>query len=304
MALNVIETKQVFQKELDKQMMEGLTSSFMDANAGKIIYHGGSEVKIPKVDMSGLKDYDRTKGYPDGAVSLSYETRNMKMDRGAGFQLDSMDVDDSNFVASAGMVLGEFQRVKVIPEVDAYRYSTIVRIADENKVTEAYTEKNIFKLISADIASAQDVVGESTKLVCCINGKARGILNASTEFNKGVNVADFVKGDVKTKIRAINEVPLISVPSDRMWSEYTFVKGSESDVGDKGGFSKKESAKQIDWIIMPMAAAIAVCKQDKGKIIDPDANQKADAWFVGYRKYHDVWVMDTQKSAIIPHFSS
>lgn len=129
MALNTIETRQVFQTELDKQMMEGLTSSFMDANAGQVIYNGGSEVKIPKMSLTGLKDYSRGDGYPSGSITLEYETRIMKMDRGVSFQIDAMEVDESNFVVTAGTVLGEFQRTKVIPEVDAYRYSTVAELA-------------------------------------------------------------------------------------------------------------------------------------------------------------------------------
>lgn len=40
----------------------------------------------------------------------------------------------------------------------------------------------------------------------------------------------------------------------------------------------------------PQNVPIAVTKQDKMKIINPDTYQKADAWFIGYRRYHEVWV--------------
>lgn len=53
-------------------------------------------------------------------------------DRGRKFLLDKMDVDETNFVASASAVMSEFQRTKVIPEVDAYRYSRIYALAKDN----------------------------------------------------------------------------------------------------------------------------------------------------------------------------
>ena len=302
MALNIIETRQVFQQELDRQMMEGLTSSFMDANAGQVIYNGGSEIKIPKLSMTGLKDYSRSDGYPSGSITLEYETRTMKKDRGAGFQIDSTEVDESGFVASAGMVLGEFQRTKVIPEVDAYRYSTLTQLAKDNAVVSAVTESNIYKLLVKDIVEVQDKVGESTPLVCCMSGKAKGFLYASTEFSKNIDVADFKRGEITTKVRQVNNVPILGVPSDRMYNRYFFEPGDLEDPG-KSGFKKLEDAVLTDWIIMPLAAAIGVCKQDKGKIIEPETNQKADAWFIGYRKYHDVWVKDSQLPAVLPHFS-
>ena len=52
-------------------------------------------------------------------------------------------------------------------------------------------------------------------------------------------------------------------------------------------------------MVMPKKAAIAVCKQDKSKIIEPELNQKADSWFIGYRKYHDIWVKENSLEAII-----
>ena len=53
-------------------------------------------------------------GYPKGSVTLSYQTLTMGMDRGTSFQLDAMDVNESNFIASATTVSGEFQRTQVV----------------------------------------------------------------------------------------------------------------------------------------------------------------------------------------------
>ena len=62
----------------------------------------------------------------------------MTMDRGRKFLLDKMDVDETDFVASATTVMGEFQRTQVIPEVDAYRYSRIYALA-KDKYGKTYT---------------------------------------------------------------------------------------------------------------------------------------------------------------------
>lgn len=301
MGFNVGEARTVFQNELDKQMMEVLTSAFMDENAKDIIYNGGREIKIPKMTMDGLKDYSRTDGYPSGGVSLEYETMVMTMDRGEGFTLDAMDVDEENFVVSAGTVMGEFQRTKVVPEIDAYRYSTLHKITKQKAAThivaKALTEKDIYKAIVADIAAVRDVCGESTELVIMINGIAKGLLNNNESFVKSIAQTDYKVGEITTRIRAIDECPVITVPSARMYTEYTFYKGNESE-GKKGGFKKTSAAKLINYIIMPKKAAIGVCKQDKVKIITPELNQKADAWFVGYRKYHDLWIKDNDIEGI------
>lgn len=91
----------------------------MDANAGQVIYNGGAEVKIPKMSVNGMGDYDRDNGYQKGSVTLEYETRKMTQDRGRLFQLDPMDINENNFVTTASAVMGEFQRTQVVPEIDA-----------------------------------------------------------------------------------------------------------------------------------------------------------------------------------------
>lgn len=55
----------------------------------------------------------------------------MTQDGGRTFSLDAMDVNESNFIASAGNVMSEFQRVNIIPEIDSYIYSKIYSLIKE-----------------------------------------------------------------------------------------------------------------------------------------------------------------------------
>ena len=80
MALNTIAYAEILQTALDKKAVADLTSGFMDANAGQVIYDGGNSIKIPKMSMTGLMEYDRDNGYVTGSVTLEYEkkTKNHK----------------------------------------------------------------------------------------------------------------------------------------------------------------------------------------------------------------------------------
>ena len=78
-----------------------------------------------------------------------------------------------------------------------------------------------------------------------------------------------------------------------MKTAYIF-KDGKSEGEKEGGFAPAESARQINWIITVQKAPIAVTKQDKMKIIDPDTYQKADAWFIGYRRYHELWLPESR----------
>ena len=166
MAINTIEAAKIFQTALDQQVLEGATSGWMEENAGQVKYSGGNEVKIPKISLSGLGDYDRDSGYTQGAVTFSYETKTMTMDRGRKFLLDKMDVDETDFVASATTVIGEFQRTQVIPEVDAYRYSRIYALA-KDKYGKTYTPaaSTILSTLSEDITAVQDEAGSADLVI-------------------------------------------------------------------------------------------------------------------------------------------
>ena len=291
MAINTIEAAKIFQTALDQQVLEGATSGWMEENAGQVKYSGGNEVKIPKISLSGLGDYDRDSGYTQGAVTFSYETKTMTMDRGRKFLLDKMDVDETDFVASATTVMGEFQRTQVIPEVDAYRYSRIYALA-KDKYGKTYTPaaSTILSTLSEDITAVQDEAG-SADLVIVMARPVYDMFCNNDKISKLINAGDFKKGELNLMIKMFNGIPIIPVPSARMKTAYTFNDG-KSGGQEAGGFTPTAKATQINWIICPKSAPIAVSKTDNFKIFDPEVNQTADAWLVELRKFHDLWIKD------------
>lgn len=300
MAINTLQYSQQFQTVLDAQMLASATSAFMEANAGQVKYDGGDTVHIPEISMQGLAKYDRDDGFNQGSVTLKFNPYKMTQDRGRTFQLDSMDVNETNFVATAGTVMGEFQRTQVIPEIDAYRYSKIAALATaENKVTTGFTPAvaTILEKLEAEITEIQDVVGEDEGLIVVMSTKLRTILNNADKFNRYLNVAEFKNGSINTTVKSFNDIPILGVPSARMKTAYVFNDGKTANQ-QAGGFKADTAAKDINWIIMPQRAPIAVSKTDKVRVFSPDINQKADAWKIDYRKYHDLWIPKNRFAAI------
>lgn len=300
MAINTLQYSQQFQTVLDAQMLAGATSAFMEANAGQVKYDGGDTVHIPEISMQGLAKYDRDEGFNQGSVTLKFNPYKMTQDRGRTFQLDAMDVNETNFVATAGTVMGEFQRTQVIPEIDSYRYSKIAALATaENKVTTGFTPAvaTILEKLEAEITEIQDVVGEDEGLIVVMSTKLRTILNNADKFNRYLNVAEFKNGSVNTTVKSFNDIPILGVPSARMKTQYVFNDGKTANQ-QAGGFKADTTAKDINWIIMPQRAPIAVSKTDKVRVFTPELNQKADAWKIDYRKYHDLWIPKNRFAAI------
>ena len=173
----------------------------------------------------------------------------------------------------------------------AYRYSKIASLAIAGNVAvggNTVTKSNILELLDADIEAIQDVVGD-IPLVITMATPVRTALNNAV--NKSLDVSTFTNGKINTKVSMYNDIPIIGVPSARMKTAYVFNDGKSSGQ-EAGGFKADVSAKNINWIITPVNAPIAISKTDKVRIFTPDQNQDADAWKMDYRKYHDLWITD------------
>lgn len=290
---NTINYAEIFQASLDETLVPELVTRAMEANASLVKYSGGAKVQIPKLETTGLGNYSRANGFPSGAATLEWEERSLTMDRGISISIDAQDVDEGNFVDSASNVLGVLQKNKIAPEVDAYRFSEIYALAAaKSKVGTAYTpdKSSVYGQLVSDIATVQDLIGEAEQLDVYLSFAAAKALDASTEFQKQVQLIDFNAGGISTKVKSIDNIPLIRVPSARFKTAYTF---SATD-----GFAATAGAKAINWIIIARRAPIAVVKTDKVRVFDPDTNQDADAWKLQTRKYHDLWIMDNKMDGV------
>ena len=302
MAINTLQTAALFQKELDQVAVRDAATGWMDANAGKVKYSGGAEVKIPKLSVQGMGDYDRDEGYAQGSVNFEYETRKMTQDRGRKFQLDAMDVDETNFVATAAAVMAEFQRDYVIPEIDAYRLSNLATTAITAKIagmvqygyTPGATGTSALRKVKEGIKAVREL-GYNGPLM--VHATDEFILELELELATQLTNTTFSKGGVQTKVPAIDDVPIIATPANRMYTSITIYDG-KTEGQEVGGYAKGSTAKDINFIVTARTTPLAVTKQDKMRIFDPDTYQKANAWSMDYRRYHDIWVKDNAQNSI------
>lgn len=301
MAINTLATATIFQNTLDQVAVQDATTGWMDANAGQVIYNGGSEVKIPKMNVQGLADYDRDAGYVQGGVTLTYQTKQMTQDRGRKFQLDAMDINENNFVTTAATVMGEFQRERVVPEIDAYRISSLVTAAIGAKkvgmVEYGYmpgaANTSALRKLKTGISAVRDM-GYNGPLV--VQATSAFILELELELAGKITNVTFSKGGIETQVPSVDGVPIIPTPSNRMYSAITLYNGKTDQAA--GGYTKGSKALDVNFFVCPRTTPVAVTKQDKMKIFTPDQNQDADAWKMNYRRYHDMWILDNKLDSL------
>lgn len=301
MAINTLATATLFMKQLDKIAVQEATTGWMDANAGRVIYNGGSEVKIPKMDVQGMGDYDRENGYQRGSVTLAYETKTMTQDRGRLFQLDPMDVNETNFVATASAVMGEFQRTQVVPEIDAYRISKLAtETLTANKagmIGESYMPGAASTSALRKLKEGIKAVRENYNGALICQATPDFIMELELELAGKITAITFSKGGIQTQVPAVDEVPIIPTPSNRMYTAIKINDGKTSGQ-EKGGYEKGETAKTLNFFVCPATTPIAITKQDIMRIFDPTTNQKLNAWQMDYRRFHDMWILDNKLNSI------
>lgn len=272
MAINTLATATLFMTQLDKIAIQEATTGWMDRNAGQVIYNGGAEVKIPKMNVQGMGDYDRENGYQRGSVTLEYETRKMTQDRGRLFQIDPMDINETNFIPTAGAIMGEFQRTQVVPEIDAYRISKLAtETLTANKagmIGESYvpgtTGTSALRKFKEGIKAVRDSYNGA--LVC--QATPEFIMELELELAGKIEDTTFSKGGIDTRVPAVDHVPLIPTSSNRM---YTAIKINDGKTAgqEKGGYEKGASAKNLNFFICPATTPIAVTKQDIMESMEP-----------------------------------
>lgn len=292
--INSLEFQSKLTGELDKALVQEAQTSFFADNALRSKFVGARTVLIPDVDMQGLGNYDRDDGFVTGALTVSSESYTMAMDRGRSFQLDREDNDETGIANLAGQVMGEFVRTRVVPELDAYVLSKLATLANTKSQTVTGTvASQIYKMITEAINKVQAVAGYSEPLVCFVDSTVWGALMNTTEVARQINVGEFKKGAVNTKVKYLNDVPIIPVSDDRMKTAYTFYDGvtnAESVDQTVGGFVPATGAKKIGILVLPKRAASLVKKSERIRTFTPEQNQKADAYLFQYRIYYDLFV--------------
>ena len=82
-----------------------------------------------------------------------------------------------------------------------------------------------------------------------------------------------------------------------MYSSIT-IYGVKTTGQEQGGYVKGTKALEANFIIVPRATPIAISKQDVMRIFDPLTNQKANAWAMDYRRFHELWTLENKEDSI------
>lgn len=272
---NNITLSQVFVDALDEvykaaSVTGGLITADDLAQAGA----NAGEIKIPKLSMDGLADYDRNSGYTAGSVNLEWESVKFNYDRGKKFSVDAMDNQETINLAF-GRLAAEFIRTQVAPEKDAFTFAQLASKAG-NKGTGALADG---KKVTAAIATALDAMDAEE----VSEGRYLFITSALLRMVNDLDttVSRAVLGEFEDRI--------VTVPTKRFYSDTAL---------NENGFT---GTTALNFMIVEPTAVIKFDKHIANNIIVPENNPDADAYILKYREYGLVDVYENKKAGIYAH---
>lgn len=288
--LNSVASK--FTTRLDNVVEAASVTSDLNIN-GDLVgeVNGNGEVKIAKLSMQGLADYNRADGFKSGDITMNWETVKLAHDRGREFAIDVMDDEEREMIVSAN-IMAEFARTEVVPEVDATRFAALAKAADSAKVEAELNAADA--ALDAVLAGEEHMEGLGVNLAECIlyvSPKVKTLLRKAQSWR--ISNGD---GQVDTNLTMFDSMKMVTVPAGRFYTAIDL----KNDAA--GGFGKKATeGKDINFMIVHPSCCQAIQKHEKLRYFAPDVNQKKDAHLWQYRLFHDLFVFENKKGLIYLH---
>ncbi len=291
---NSITLAQKFQPILDEIYKNASVTARMDGRSKPVDFSNAQVVKVFKTSLVGLGNYARNTGFPAGDVTGSWETLTLAKDRGRAFSIDAMD-DEETIGMAFGTLVGEFIRTMVVPEIDAYRFSTYASWSGITSPSQAALTTSSGVLAAVDVAQASldsnEVPREGRILYCS---------DSIYHLLKGSLTRTFTsEGTVSREIESLDGMDVVMVPQTRFYKGITLDDGSTSS---SGGYSKTDTTgRNLNFMLIHPSAVLQVAKHNPLRVFTPEQNQTADAWLFQYRIYHDAFVFDNKVAGVYAH---
>ena len=280
MANNIV-TAEKFVPVIDGIYKKASLTSILDS-ATQADFSGVNTVKVMKVSTTGLGDYSKENGYAQGNASLEWEAMTLKEDRSAALTVDRMD-NEETLGQAFGVIMNEFIRVNVAPEVDAYRFAQYAKTAGIGKA-QANLESG--EAIVAALRVAATAMDEAE-----VPAEDRVLFITPTNLGLVQDLDTTKSKEVLKRFSAI-----VEVPQTRFYTDITLNSGA-----DAWGFTKAADAQDINFLVASKSAVVQATKMALPKVFTPDENQTKDAWLFQYRLYHDAFVYEKKVNGIYVH---
>lgn len=249
----------------------------------------GKTVYIPTMSTTGAQAVNRDS--IDGSFSrnfdLAWQACTLSMDREWSTLLDPMDIVETNEVATIANITATFNEFQKIPEMDAYMAEKLFGFASQygGVNTTSPDASNILTLWDTALAYMTDQRVNRDRVRCKVIPSVYKLLKEATGMTRFIEVTGGIR-DVDRNIAKLDGVLIQEVPSDMLWSKYSYSTGWTKDT---------VSGQQIKMLFYDTMAVAAPVVYDTSMISAPTAQSKGKNLYYE-RYYYDVFALDQRKA--------
>lgn len=283
---------------LDEVYKKASVTAILDTPADMIQFVGAKTAKMPKLSLDGLADYSRNGGYVDGNATLTYEEKTLDYDRGRKFVIDTMD-DEETLGVAYGRLAGEFERTKVVPEADAWRFSKYYTGA-ANKPEANLTSSTALDAIDTALETMENAEVDLGSVVLFVNPTIYKYIKQDSSFSRRFDV-QLENPTMNRNFITLDGIPVIRVPQGRFYSAISLLDGSTGGQ-EAGGYTiNATTGKPINFMFVDKLAILQVLKRHITNIISPEANNDSDGYIVKKRVYQGAGVLENKTAGVYVH---
>lgn len=256
-------------------------------NTSKYKIVDAKTIQIPVISVGGRTNGDRdTIGSFTRNFDNAWETKTLKNHRTWQTLVHPKDVDETNQVASIANITKVMNEEEKFPEMDAYMFSNIYKLRNEQKaitpLEEELTVANILDKFDEMMDAMDEArVPHSGRVLYCDTFTKTLITKAIAIVRS--NAQKTIVRDVER----LEEVTITSVPTDLLKTAYTFNNGYEAEGG----------AKDIKMLLVHPSSILPIVSYSFAQLEAPSAMSQGK--YVYFEEsFEDVFILNKRVDAI------
>lgn len=239
-------------------------------------------------------------GFRIGGVDLTWELFRLQWVRGKQFRIDYISNEETAGIM-IGNALEEFHRVKVIPEVDACRFSFIAdqaAVSLGNMKVETVDDDEIIHLFNNVFEWMFEMGVPEEEQIIFVNPAVMTKIRNTTELVKFITQGDYrSEAGLDFTVEKYMGRPIVQVPSDRFFTNVLLTEN---------GYRSQATSKIINFMVVSTKATVPVRKLEYEKIYGPELSGLAGfhGYIINYLLYHGMFVPRNKVPGIYVSVSS
>ena len=239
---------------------------------------GAKTVKVTSINTVDNRDYNRNTGYGNADIlQNSIQEMTLTKDRTFKMLLDKMDEDETKI--KAGEVLARQLRERVIPEIEKYRFETILKSCDTNSQTVAgLTANNAY----AKFLEAQEKLNDEDvpqNRIAYVTPEFLTKLKKDDNFIKASDIGQNIA--INGLVGMVDGVPIVRVTK----------KWMEAKTGTPA------TTKKYACLVGHNSATVAPVKLAEYRVVT-DSENYSGTLFLG-RFYYDCFVLNNKAKGLV-----